>query len=70
MTIVTAKVAGVRRVAACTPPIWGEVPAATIAAISMAGADEIYVLRRVQAVAASTARLAGGAGHHQRDARA
>ncbi len=50
MTIVTAKVAGVERVAACTPPIRGVVPAATIAAMSMAGADEIYVLGGVQAV--------------------
>lgn len=52
MTIVTAKVAGVQRVAACTPPIQGEVPAATIAAMRMAGADEIYLLGGVQAVAA------------------
>jgi sulfopropanediol 3-dehydrogenase len=52
MTIVTAKAAGVDRVIACTPPIRGEVPAATIAAMSMAGADEIYVLGGVQAVAA------------------
>ncbi len=52
MTVVTAKVAGVPRVAACTPPIRGEIPAATIAAMSMAGADEIYVLGGVQAVAA------------------
>ena len=52
MTIVTAKVAGVDRVAACTPPIRGEVPAATIAAMSLAGADEIYLLGGVQAVAA------------------
>ncbi|MDF2824920.1 MAG: hisD2 [Mycobacterium sp.] len=51
MTIVTAKVAGVPRVAACTPPIRGEIPAATIAAMSMAGADEIYLLGGVQAVA-------------------
>jgi sulfopropanediol 3-dehydrogenase len=43
MTVVTAKVAGVERVAACTPPIRGEIPAATIAAMSRAGADEIYV---------------------------
>ena len=50
MTNVTAKVAGVQRVAACTPPIHGVVPAATIAAMSMAGADEIYVLGGVQAV--------------------
>ena len=52
MTIVTAKVAGVRRIAACTPPIRGEVPTATIAAMSMAGADEIYLLGGIQAVVA------------------
>ena len=52
MTIVTAKVAGVDRVAACTPPIRGEIPAATIAAMHLAGADEIYLLGGVQAVAA------------------
>jgi len=52
MTIVTAKVAGVPRVAACTPPIRGEIPAATIAAMAMAGADEIYLLGGVQAVVA------------------
>ncbi|MET3811251.1 histidinol dehydrogenase [Arthrobacter sp. UYEF3] len=52
MTIITAKVAGVPRVAACTPPIRGEIPAATIAAAHMAGADEIYLLGGVQAVTA------------------
>ncbi|MFI1753402.1 histidinol dehydrogenase [Streptomyces sp. NPDC020571] len=52
MTIVTAKVAGVSRVAACTPPIRGEIPAATVAAMHLAGADEIYLLGGVQAVAA------------------
>lgn len=52
MTILTAKVAGVPRVAAATPPIRGEIPAATIAAMSLAGADEIYLLGGVQAVAA------------------
>jgi len=52
MTIVTAKVAGVPRVSACTPPIRGEIPSATIAAMSMAGAEEIYLLGGVQAVAA------------------
>ncbi len=52
MTIVTAKVAGVPRVAACTPPIRGEVPATTVAAMSLAGADEIYLLGGVQAVSA------------------
>jgi sulfopropanediol 3-dehydrogenase len=52
MTIVTAKVAGVPRVAACTPLIQGEVPDATVAAMRMAGADEIYLLGGIQAVAA------------------
>ena len=52
MTIVTAKVAGVPRVVACTPPIRGQVPAATIAAMHLAGADEIYLLGGVQAVCA------------------
>ena len=52
MSILTAKVAGVERVIACTPPDKGSHPAATVAAMSMAGADEIYVLGGVQAVAA------------------
>jgi sulfopropanediol 3-dehydrogenase len=52
MTIVTAKVAGVPRVAACTPPIRGEIPAATIAAMHLAGADEIYLIGGVQAITA------------------
>ncbi len=51
MSILTAKVAGVERVIACTPPDKGSHPAATVAAMSMAGADEIYVLGGVQAVA-------------------
>ncbi|MEQ7125351.1 histidinol dehydrogenase [Actinopolymorpha sp. B11F2] len=52
MTIVTAKVAGVERVVACTPPIRGQMPAATVVAMALAGADEIYLLGGVQAVAA------------------
>ena len=40
-----------RASSACTPPIHGEIPAATIAAMSMAGADEIYLLGGIQAVA-------------------
>ncbi len=52
MTVVTAKVAGVERVIACTPPIRGELPAATITAMHLAGADEILVLGGTQAVAA------------------
>lgn len=52
MTVVTAKVAGVPHVAACTPPIKGAVPATTVAALHLAGADEIYLLGGTQAVAA------------------
>ena len=37
---------------ACTPPIRGEIPAATVAAMKLAGADEIYILGGVQAVTA------------------
>ena len=52
MTILTAKVAGVPKVIACTPPIRGEIPANTVAAMYLAGADEIYILGGTQAVAA------------------
>jgi len=51
MSVLTAKVAGVSRVAACTPPINGEVPAETVSAMALAGADEIYLLGGIQAVA-------------------
>jgi sulfopropanediol 3-dehydrogenase len=52
MSVLTAKVAGVPRVAACTPPLNGVPPAATIAAMHLGGADEIYLLGGIQAVAA------------------
>ncbi len=52
MSVLTAKVAGVKRVAACTPPLNGTPPAATVAAMALGGADEIYLLGGVQAVAA------------------
>jgi sulfopropanediol 3-dehydrogenase len=51
MSVLTAKVAGVKRVIACTPPIKGEIPAATVAAMHFAGADEIYLLGGIQAMA-------------------
>lgn len=44
MSIVTARVAGVGRVIACTPPTGGKPHDATIAAMALAGADEIYLL--------------------------
>ncbi len=52
MTVVTAKVAGVGRVAATTPPDRGTPPPVSVAALHLAGADEIFVLGGVQAVAA------------------
>jgi sulfopropanediol 3-dehydrogenase len=52
MTIVTAKVAGVARVIGATPPLAGSAPVVTITAMRMAGAEEIYVMGGVQAVAA------------------
>lgn len=52
MSIVTARVAGVERVVACAPPTDGKTHPETVAAIALAGADEIYILGGVQAVAA------------------
>src|ERR1700761_5591150 len=52
MSVLTAKVAGGRRGAACTPPLNGVPPAATVAAMALGGADEIYLLGGIQAVAA------------------
>jgi sulfopropanediol 3-dehydrogenase len=52
MSIVTARVAGVKHIQACTPPTGGEPHPATIAAMAMGGADDIYLLGGVQAVAA------------------
>jgi sulfopropanediol 3-dehydrogenase len=51
MGVLTAKVAGVKRVIACAPPYQGKPAAAIVAAMAMAGADEIYVVGGVQAVA-------------------
>lgn len=52
MSVLTAKVAGVKRVVACTPPINGKIPAETVTAMALAGADEIYILGGVQALTA------------------
>jgi sulfopropanediol 3-dehydrogenase len=52
MSIVTAKVAGVNRIIACAPPFKGGPHPAIVAAMHFGGADEIYVLGGVQAVAA------------------
>src|SRR6202048_2272004 len=52
MSIVTARVAGVTRIIACAPPFQGGPHPAIVAAMHFGGADEIYVLGGVQAVAA------------------
>jgi sulfopropanediol 3-dehydrogenase len=52
MGVVTAKVAGVKRIVAMTPPFHGRPAPAVIAAMHLGGADEIYVLGGIQAIAA------------------
>jgi sulfopropanediol 3-dehydrogenase len=52
MSIVTARVAGVRRIIACAPPFQGGPHPAIVAAMHFGGADEIYVLGGVQAIGA------------------
>jgi sulfopropanediol 3-dehydrogenase len=52
MSIVTARVAGVKRIIACAPPFRGGPHPAIVSAMHFGGADEIYVLGGVQAVAA------------------
>ena len=52
MSVVTAKVAGVKRVIAAAPPFNGKPSPPIVVAMDMAGADEIYVFGGVQAVGA------------------
>ncbi len=52
MSVVTAKVAGVKRVIACAPPFNGKPSPAIVVAMDLAGADEIYCMGGVQAVGA------------------
>ncbi len=52
MSVVTAKVAGVQRVVSVAPPYEGKPNPAIVVAMHMAGADEIYCVGGVQAVAA------------------
>ena len=52
MSVITAKVAGVKRVITCAPPFQGRPAPAIVAAQVMAGADEIYALGGIQAVGA------------------
>lgn len=52
MSVVTAKVAGVKRIIASAPPQAGAPHPAIVAAMHLGGADEIYCLGGVQAVGA------------------
>ncbi len=52
MSVATAKVAGVPRIVACTPPFKGKPNPAVVAAMHYGGADEIYILGGIQAVGA------------------
>ncbi len=52
MSVLTAKVAGCGRVITCAPPFKGEPAPLIVAAQHLAGADEIYCLGGVQAIAA------------------
>ena len=52
MSVVTASVAKVPRIVACTPPYQGKPNAAVIAAMHLGGAHEIYVIGGIQAVGA------------------
>src|SRR5260370_21978817 len=52
MSVATVKEEGVNGVIAAPPPLKGPPPAATVAAIVLAGADEVFVLGGVQAIAA------------------
>lgn len=52
MSVVTAKVAGVSRIAASSPAVNGNLSPAVVAAMHLGGADEIYTLGGVQAIGA------------------
>lgn len=52
MSVITAKVAGVKRIITCAPPFHGEPAPAIVAAQHLAGADVIYCLGGIQAVGA------------------
>jgi sulfopropanediol 3-dehydrogenase len=58
MSVVTARVAGVRRIVTCTPPFHGKPAPAVVAAMHLGGADDIYIAGGIQAIGA----LAFGAG--------
>src|SRR4249920_2576482 len=52
MSVVTARVAGVKRIISCAPPYQGKPHPAIVAAMHLGGADEIYTISGVQAIGA------------------
>ncbi len=59
MSVVTARVAGVKRIVTCAPPFAGKPAPAVVAAQHLAGADEIYCLGGIQAVGAMALGMEG-----------
>ena len=59
MSVVTARVAGVKRIISCAPPFQGNPAAAIIAAMHIGGADEIFVMGGVQAIGAMALGMGG-----------
>jgi sulfopropanediol 3-dehydrogenase len=60
MTVLVPKVAGVETVIACSPPRGGELHAPTLHSIATSGADRIFALGGVQALAAMAFGLLDG----------
>ena len=60
MTVITPKVAGVSRVVACSPPVKGQgMWPGTLYSMAAAGADDIYCMGGVQALAAMSYGMEG-----------
>ena len=59
MSVVTARVAGVKRIVTCAPPFQGRPAPAIVAAQHLAGADEIWCLGGIQAVGAMALGMEG-----------
>lgn len=59
MSVVTARVAGVKRIVTCAPPFEGHPAPAIVAAQHLAGADEIYCLGGIQAIGAMALGMEG-----------
>ena len=60
MTVITPKVAGVSRVVACTPPVRGQgIWPGTLCSMVAGGADEIYCMGGVHAIAALAYGIGG-----------